>query len=206
MAFCKFCGREIPDGSSCDCPDSQMAASPDTPAAKDSKTKNVVMAAVVVVVVVLVILLIKLLFGGGYKAPVKDFEKALNKCDGELLAEAMLTDDMMDEFGKDELEELDDMLEMLVEFAEDEYGDNVKFSIDIDDKEKLTDKEIKSVEEDYESELDDYKVEITKGYKLEIELTVKGKDKKDSDDAEITVVKIKGEGWKLSPDALYSIY
>lgn len=235
MAFCKFCGKEIPDGSVCDCPEAQAAAAastssdassvetssaaetsspePSSPYPTEeasvkpsgSKTGAAVLIAGLVIVLLIIIGIISAIAGGGYKKPVKNFAKALNKGDGKLLAETMLTDEILDEVDDDDFDDLSDTLESIIDFAEDEYGKNIKFSISIEDKEKLSKSEIKDIEEEYEDNFD-AKVEITKGYELDTELTIKGKDGKDEDDLTITVVKIKGEGWKLSPDSMFGIY
>ena len=211
MAFCKFCGKEIPEGSVCDCPGAQAENTPaenspaeGAPAAKPSNTANIIIIAGLVIVLLVILGIVSAIAGGGYKKPVKNFEKALNKCDGELIAEAMLTDDMIDELD-DDIDELDDMLEMLVEFAEDEYGKNVKFSIDINDKEKLDKDELEDIADEYEDQFDE-KVKISKGYELDVTIKVKGKDGKDEEDSSLYVIKIKGEGWKLAADSIESLF
>ena len=215
MAFCKFCGNEIPEGSQCSCAESQAAATaqesaapsaPEAAAEKNSNKAAIVLVAGLIVILVIIVALVSSIAGGGYKKPVSDFEKALNKTDGELLAECMYGDDMIDELDKDDFDKLSKSLEWLVELCEEEYGKNVKFTIKIDDKEKISKSELKDLEEIY---LDSYDldVEISKGYELEGTLKVKGKDDKDEEDIELTVVKIKGEGWKISPEsAMGSIF
>ncbi len=215
MAFCKFCGNEIPEGSQCSCAESQAAATaqesaapaaPEAAAEKNSNKAAIVLVAGLIIILVIIVSLVSSIAGGGYKKPVSDFEKALNKTDGELLAECMYGDDMIDELDKDDFDKLSKSLEWLVELCEEEYGKNVKFTIKIDDKEKISKSELKDLEEIY---LDSYDldVEISKGYELEGTLKVKGKDDKDEEDIELTVVKIKGEGWKISPEsAMGSIF
>lgn len=212
MAFCKFCGNEIPEGSQCSCAESQAAAAAQESAAPAATAENnsnkaaIVLVAGLIIILIIIVSLVSSIAGGGYKKPVSDFEKALNKTDGKLLAECMYGDDKLDELDKDDFDTLSKSLEWLVELCEEEYGKNVKFTIKIEDKEKISKSELKDLEEIY---LDSYDldVKISKGYELEGTLKVKGKDDKDEEDIELTVVKIKGEGWKISPEsAMGSIF
>ena len=99
---------------------------------------------------------------------------------------------------------MDNLLGYITESAKEQYGDNAKFSIKIKDKEKIDKDDLKELETLYSSAYDS-DIEISKGYELEVELTVKGKEGKNSDETELDVIKIKGEGWKLSPDSMDAI-
>ena len=77
----------------------------------------------------------------------------------------------------------------------------MKFSFE--DKKELSDKKLESYEDNY----DDYydaDVEISKGYEVDVTLKIKGKDDDDETDMTFTVLKIKGEGWKLYPGSFIS--
>lgn len=207
MAFCKFCGKEIPEGNKCDCAESQSAAVAPAPGAgsavseanaqQPSNKAAIVLAAALVIILVIIIALVSSIAGGGYKEPVNQFEKALNKSDGERLAECMFTDDVLEELDDDDYDDLSKTLEWMIELAEEEYGKNVKFSIKIEDKEKIDKKDLEDYEESYNEQYDS-DMKFSKGYELEGTIKVKGKDGKDEEDIELTVFKIKGEGWKLS--------
>lgn len=217
MAFCVFCGKELTDGENCPC--RQTEAQPQAvnaggeAAAKKSADKSVkiILIAVAAFVVVLIIAVIALFGGSSYKDPVKDLEKAFNKSNGKVLVQSVYTKKMIKKYEKnyDDIEELyeiyDELLEELDEDMEDEYGKNVKYTIKIEDKYKLYSDEIEDIEDYYDRYLDT-KVKITEGYELECTMKIKGKDDKDEEDFEITVVKIKGEGWKLSYNTLNYIY
>ncbi len=211
MNYCKYCGNPIPDGSVCNC---QAAAAGNdgnaAPANANHSKKNLIIGGgVFLIALIIVIAFISSLFGGGYKSAIKDMEKALNKCDGELMAEVMLPDKVSDKLDKDDIKDLEDSLEFLIGLSEITYGEDIKFKLDIKDKEKLSDSDIKSLSkelnsmaEDYGSKKKDYK--ITKAYELDVEMTVSGDDKKDSENIDIVVIKIKGDGWKISVDSLES--
>lgn len=214
MAFCKFCGKEIPDGSVCDCPEAQKASASgavpeETSATKNSKT-NLVLAAGIIIVLLIILGIISAIAGSGYKKPIKDMVKGLNKADGQLIMEALYTDDMLDDMADDEdvkikelYDEMDDELEDALDDLEDEYGKNIKVSVKFEDKKELSDKKL----EDYEDRYDDYydaDVKITKGYEVETTLKIKGKDDDDENEMTFIVLKIKGEGWKLYPGSFIS--
>lgn len=207
MAFCKFCGKEIPEGSACDCAGAQAAPAAaeelNQPASNNQTKGLIVIAGAAVLLIVILVMLISSL-SGGYKKPVKDFVKAINKGDGEKFMETMLTDDMIDELGDDGLELMDNLIGYITEAAKDQYGDNAKFSIKIKDKEKIDKDDLKDLESVYSSTYD-ADIEISKGYELEVEVSVKGKEGKNSNETELDVIKIKGEGWKLSPDSMNAI-
>ncbi len=78
------------------------------------------------------------------------------------------------------------------EYYEKEFGDNVKFSYKITDKKKLSDKKLKELRSDY-SDYDMAKKDITKAYKLDLEVTIKGSDDKETYDGEAVVFKYKGK-------------
>lgn len=222
MAFCKFCGKEIPEGAQCDCAESQAAANqaekapestpvpaadtaPETVAEKPSGKAAIVLIAALVIVLVIIISLISSIAGGGYKKPVNNFVKALNKSDGKLMVECLCTDDILDDYDKDDFEDMDKILDWLVEMCEEKVGKNVKFSIDIEDKEKLKKSELKELEEDYEDEYD-AEIDVTKAYELDCVLKIKGKKDKVEEDITVTVMKVKGEGWLLSTSAMDSFF
>lgn len=195
MPFCANCGRPLQEGEVCDCNNTGNSA-------KKGKNKfilPVVAAAVVVVAVVGVSSL-----GGGYKKPVEDYIKALNKCDISKMLSASVPDSKMKELKKEVkdsvidwdalIDKMDDALEEAVEELEDDYGKNVKFSVKITDKEKVKGDDLDELEEEYE---DTFDVEIKKAYKVNAEITIKGKDDKDTKDTSLYVVKVKGDDWKI---------
>ena len=209
MAFCKYCGKQIADGEACDCQQAmeQAQGGEKTKSSTDMGAKIVIGAAAVVVILIIV-LLASLLGGGGYKKPVENIAKAFNKADGKALINAMFTDDLMEEFedmlgdDKDDLyDQFDELLEEVMDEAEDEFGKNVKFSIKVTDKDKLDKDELEEIEDYYKDYLDT-KVKISAGYELECEMSIKGKDDEEENDMDITVVKIKGEGWKVAMNGM----
>lgn len=192
MPFCADCGRPLQEGEVCDCKNT----------GKKGKNKFILPVAAAAVVVVAVVGVSSL--GGGYKKPVEDYIKALNKCDTAKMLSVIVPESKMKELKKEMkdsvidwdalLDKMDDALEEVVEELEDDYGKNIKFSVKITDKEKIKDDDFDELEEEYE---DTFDVEIKKACKVNAEITIKGKDDKDTKETSLYVVKVKGDDWKI---------
>lgn len=195
MKYCKFCGAELPENGVCSCEESKNAdvnTAGEATAVKASgdKKNTIILGAAVLVVLIIVISLIGSMFSGGYKAPVDDFFKGLQKCNVKTIAKALPEDDAED--FTDELSNKD--LKKIIKLLEEYYGDNLKISYKITDKEELKKTEINDLE-------DSTDLKISKAYDLELDVKFKGKDDSDEDSITLTVAKIKGEGWKIVGDA-----
>lgn len=186
MKYCKHCGAEIPDGGICTCAEAQNEAV----SSKASSGKSVIIYGVVIVsVIIIAIGLFSSFLGGGYKKPVDLFFKGFNKCDSSMIAKS-LPENSADEFEK---QMSDEDLETIINILEAGYGESLKISYDIEDKESLDKKKIKSLETST-------KLDIKKAYNLTIEIKFKGKKNDKETTTNLTVAKIKGEGWKLLGD------
>lgn len=223
MAFCSNCGKIIPDGTVCDCQnggnsippqfdnnnfsDSSLMGDPSTIQPKKKKPVALIaMCVAVVVVIAIVVVLVKSIFGGNYKQPINDLISGINKCNSKKVISAMIPDDFMDEL-KDELddedmdwddfiEEIDDELEEEMDDIKDEYGSNAKFSVKFLDKKSATKSKLEDIQDDYDDAFD---CEVTKAYKVKLEIRVKGKEDDDKTKGWLYVVKVKGNGWKIYP-------
>lgn len=186
MKYCKYCGAEIPDGGICTCAEAQNEAV----SSKASSGKSVIIYGVVIVsVIIIAIGLFSSFLGGGYKKPVDLFFKGFNKCDSSMIAKS-LPESSADEFEK---QMSDEDLDTIINILEAGYGESLKISYDIEDKESLDKKKIKSLETST-------KLDIKKAYNLTIEIKFKGKKNDKETTTNLTVAKIKGEGWKLLGD------
>lgn len=226
MTFCKYCGKEIPEGATCSCaeaqaeannnqqalnnddapvnpmPTSDMYTDENTADPKQAARTNLILAGGAAVILLVLILIISLIAGGGYKKPINNFVKGINKADSERIVKSMFTEDMLEDSDvdfDDIYDEMDDALDDSLDELEDEFGDDIKVKFSIDKKKEIKDKKLK----DYEDFYDDYfdaNVDIKKGYKITGTLSIEGdEDDDETDDVEIIVLKIKGEGWKLYP-------
>lgn len=213
MAFCQFCGKEVAEGEACGCEKereimSGEAAAENSVNAEEKKPANskiVIIAAAIAaaaIFITLVVLLIVSIGSGGYKKPVEQFVKSINKGNGEILVEATCTEKMLRHFDKEEdmeyedvCDEFEDMIDDVVDEWEDDYGDDIKLSVKIEDKYELDEDEIEEIEDEYKKM--GYRTKIDKAYELECTFTIKGEDDDDEDDADLIVIKVEGEGWKL---------
>ena len=97
MAFCKYCGKELPESGICDCAEAQQAATTtetadanqtsDTEQAstevavaenKNSNKSLIIIAVAVIVGLILLSSILSSLFGG-YKKPVENYFSGLQK-------------------------------------------------------------------------------------------------------------------------------
>ena len=221
MPFCQFCGKQYPEGSSCDCAESQgnnggsfnpyansgsLDSENKSGAVKgglNNKNQVVGLAMIGAVILVVLILLFSLMSGGGYKKPVKNFVKGINNADTKKIIASMLPDSYVkelkekyDDDWKDVIDEADDGIEDAMESLEDDYGKNVKVSVDFVSKKKADKDDLEELQELYD---DTFDADVKKAYKVKVKLTIKGKEDEDSEKANLYVVKVKGDGWKLAP-------
>lgn len=150
------------------------AAVPPTPAASNPVAKRNAIIGIVAAAVVLIlfITIISSILGNSYKKPVDSFFNGIEDADGKTFAEAF-PDVMADEL--DDYADLDDILEYLQEDLEDEYGRNVKISFKVVEKEALDKDDIEDIEDEFKSNYSK-RVDIDKAYKLDLDVTFKGKE------------------------------
>ena len=207
---CKNCGANIPEGTkfctSCGATVEaevgfQDAAVVQAPAKKSNKKLIAIVAGVVAVIVALI-----LVFGGGsYKTPINNYFDAIEKADGAKLQKcspfAVKFEKAAGESADDIKDDYQESAEFLHEMYAAQYGDDFKITYKIKDKEALDKDELKELQDEINDEIEEEdidmgKVKITKGYEIEVEVTIKGSDGEDTDDEEFTVVKIDGK-WNL---------
>jgi len=215
--FCTSCGAQVPDGAyacpGCGAIQAQNATpvnptptntyvapaptpaqyNPSAPAQKS--TSGIIGMVAVGIIAIIVIALIASIFGGGYKKPIKNLFEGIEKSDWKKFSSAFPEE----RFKKmEKASDGDDYIEGITEMLEDDYGKNIKISFKIKDKEKLDKDDIEDLEDDYE---DTYEEKI-KIKKLEVESTVKGKDDKDTDTADMVVGKI-GLKWYILEGGMF---
>lgn len=170
-------------------------------ATASAPNKNKIIPIVVAVFAALVFLSIVVsVLGGGYKKPLDNFCKGFNKEDAKYFLKTYPETYIEEYVDEDDLEEsLEDVLEEL----EDKYGKNIKLKYKILDKEKVDKDDLEEMEEYYE-DLTDESVKITRGWELEVDVTVKGKKKDRTKEMDIVVLKIDGK-WAtigLTPESI----
>ncbi len=190
---------------------------PDIPTAEEISNRNkTIGTAGIAAAAVLFFVLIGGLFnlGDSYKDPVKNYFAAMEKGSGKKLQKAYGDkivdglDNLLEEEDvyedEEDIDDIDDVFDYMAEEYHDTlvdaYGKNIKVKYKITDKEKLDKDELKDIEKSLKEMLDE-KCKVKKGYEIEVEATVKGKDDKGTDDQEITVIKLDGD-WIMYDETL----
>ena len=210
-AFCTKCGAKL-DGAA---PAQAAAANGDEKTILDKFKENanmesikelqknpkftmIVGVAVIAVALIIIIAIIASIASSGWKKPIKNFFKGIENTNVETylktMSEAKI--DYLDEMYDDYEESQEEWLEDTMDTLEDDFGKNVKFSYKIVEKEEMKNRDLKDIEETYE-EIYEEKVDVSKGYEVDVEYSIKGKEDKEKDlDATFYVVKVDGE-WVL---------
>ncbi len=166
---------------------------------KNSPQRNtyIGIAAIAVAVIVLIVILVNLL-SGGYKGALKDYFGAIEDKDGKAYAKSVLSGDMIDymeDEGDMDKDDIYDVYEVSAKSAysklKEDFGSGIEISFDVTDKEKLDKDECEDLEDMLNLVYDD--VKVSKGYTVELEITVEGKDDDDEFDAEAGIVKVDGD-------------
>jgi DNA-directed RNA polymerase subunit M/transcription elongation factor TFIIS len=173
-----------------------------TEAVKESKpmdVKKIGIIAGAVALAVLVLTLIINIVSGGWKTPIDNYFKGMQKADAKMYLKAF--PEFLDKDDTIDKEYMKDMLENL----EDEYGKNIKIKYEVTKKEKIKKDDLSKVQEYIEKKYDE-KVKVSAGYEVKVKATIKGKDDEDTDTQKMYVYKIDGK-WKyfsVSPDTAKS--
>jgi uncharacterized membrane protein YvbJ len=235
--FCSNCGSQIPDNAafcqSCgtptaqsEAPQQQPYANPQNPQqsydytnftpqaapqavpqyagvgypAKKKTSKGLIAGIAVAALAIIVIIIVLVSTGGGYKGAVDKYFDSISAGNVKKLISCFPPS------FRDDLEYyMDDDFETYIEVI-----DNVKYKIT--DKESMSKREIRDLKDDY----DDYDLDISEGYTLEVDITVKfdysalddedyfyydDDDDEMEETIELYVIKIKGK-WYLIDDSM----
>lgn len=156
--------------------------------------------------VLVLVLLLALVFGGngGMTKPIDTlidvaFKGKIEKITD--LAPEEYWDYLEEEYDvdiDDILDEAEDSFDDMMDTYEDEYGDNIRVSYKVEDKKKLSDKKLEGIAEALADEYDLDEDDFTEAYELDVEMTIKGSEDDDDQNAEITVIKYKGKWYAIS--------
>lgn len=207
--FCGNCGAASADNAAvcgnCGAPftaDNAAAAAPknDASGANDSKQALIKKIGMIAIPVVAIIVVLAIIFGAivpnvGYKGTINKFLNAIEDEDVEKYMEYVASYKFDNNNDADDAVE-DDLKEWL-EDLEYEYGENIKISIKVVDSDKLTEDRLEDIQDRYDDSEDCDDMEITKGYDVLVDLTVKGKDM-DRETEKMNFIVIKEDGkWKI---------
>lgn len=167
---------------------------------KNNPNRNTILgiAAIAVLVIILIVVVVNL-FTGGYKGALKDYFGSIEDKDGKAYIHSILPEDMIDE-AIDEIKDNDGKKDDFYNLykagvkstynnLKEDFGSGIEIDFDVTDKEKIDKDDLEDLED--KSYYEDLK--ISKGYELELEVTVEGKDDDDTFDAEAVVIKVDGD-------------
>ena len=169
--------------------------------------RGLVLISVLAFGLVLLIVIAANVVGCGYKRPVKNVVKGLNRERAELVVNSFYPRDYVEELRDDAedgdmewsdiTDDMDSLITDVKEVCEDSYfGDDLKISAKIIKKKKATAKDIRTIKKEFEK----YDAVVKKVYRLKVRLTVKGDDEKEQVHFYIYSVKLKGGRWVLYAD------
>lgn len=102
----------------------------------------------------------------------------------------MSLDDLKDQFE----ENWDDMLD----FMEDQYGNNVKVTYKITDEDKISDRKMKKIAEALEDTYDIDTKSVKEGYKVDVEMLIKGSEDDKEEEGTLNIIKISNRWYIIS--------
>lgn len=153
-------------------------------------------------IIALIVVVIILLSGSKYTTALDNYfdVNCYGKADKiELLAPKEYWDYYEEENDKslDDLKEQfeenwDDMQDML----EDRYGKNIKVTYKVVDEDKISDRKMKKIAEALEDTYDIDADSVKEGYKIDVEMTIKGSEDDDEEESTFNIIKI-GSRWYM---------
>lgn len=194
--FCENCGAEMADDEVvckyCAPQEEVKVEEPTNTTAEGAKTadkkpmdvKNIAIIGGIAAAVIIILILLFSLLGGGYEKPIKNYFKGMEKSNAEMYMKAF--PEFMD-YDYD-----DDDMEDMMDYLEDEYGEKIKISYKIKDKEKIKKDDLEDIQK-YIEEIYDEEVKVKAGYEVKVKATIKGKDGDESNTEEMYVYKIDGK-------------
>ena len=129
-----------------------------------------------------------------YEEPVKNLIEGLAEANSEKFLNAFPPFISNNEYMKNTF--TNEYLQGVLEKAQEDYGANITMSFKVTNKEEISEENIKNKEEDIKSYYNE-EVTITKGYKLNTEITTKGDNEEDTDIGEFEVYEIEGKWYIL---------
>ena len=101
-------------------------------------------------------------------------------------------------------EEFDEYFEPIDKALGKAYGDNYKVKYKITNKDKASSKALESIQDGLKDNYDIPKKNVKSAKELEIELTIKGKEDKDTEEIEVFAVKLNGDWYYVSESGRFA--
>ena len=176
---------------------------------KNKDKKAIGITAGIVVVLILIVVLVICLGGGGPEKALDNYISVLyngkvNKL--EKLAPAEYWEYLEDESDvsmKDVEEQMEELNKTLIRGLEDEYGDNIKVSYKILEKDDASSSDLDEMKDYIKSNYDIPKKSVTDAVELEVELTVRGDDDEETTESTFYAVKVGGDWYICSANGAF---
>lgn len=207
MDFCTNCGKELNGATFCTNCGARVESAPAASTTgsnalleKFNENKNLIIAGAAALLVIIITIIAIASCSGGYKGKLKAFMNAYKKGDEKKIV-ALMPEKLVKKMGgKSDLEDrLEENLEYQFGKLDDVDGDIKKMSYKISDVEKLDKDDIK----DLKKEIRNYwgaSLDIKQAVKVEIEMTIPIDGDKETEDFEVTLVKIGSKWYYLRSD------
>ena len=211
--FCKKCGGKLNEGQPKETTAENgggFVSNNPNPPKKSFKIRPSIIA--IAAAVLVVIIAATQLFGGrSYKKTIDLFITSVMDGDGAGLVKTLpdeLVEYGMEQDGLTSRKELEQEMEVLLgdpgTSLNSMYGDDWSYEYEIVDTEDYTSDELKSLKEEYQTEIKDIKIKDAK--KVTVKLTLKVKDEDDqSTDVDLSVIKI-GKTWYIDLTSAGSLF
>ena len=176
---------------------------------KNKDKKAIGITAGIVVVLILIVVLVICLGGGGPEKALDNYISVLyngkvNKL--EKLAPAEYWEYLEDESDvsmKDVEEQMEELNKTLIRGLEDEYGDNIKVSYKILEKDDASSSDLDEMKDYIKSNYDIPKKSVRDAVELEVELTVRGDDDEETTESTFYAVKVGGDWYICSANGAF---
>lgn len=127
-----------------------------------------------------------------FEEPIKNYVEGLQTSNLDTLVKAFpsfISDELKEQMDEEDLKEM-------IDEAKEEYGENLKLSYEINDKQEIAEEDLKEKQEDIKT-LFDTDITITKGYTVETKLTTKGDKEEHTETSTFEVYEIDGSWYML---------
>lgn len=207
-AFCGRCGTQAESCTSCSCCDAcQTSPAPadtngfagkinqfiDQLKKKDKKALGIL--AGIAAALILIFVLVLCLSGGGPENALDTYFDVMYR--GKISKVEKIAPEKYWKSLDEDMDEIEDnmktLYKMRIRGLEDEYGDNIKISYKITDKDEVTKNTLNEMKDNIKSKYDIPKKTVTDACELEIELTIKGDEDKETREGSFFVVKVDGD-------------
>lgn len=207
-AFCGSCGTQAESCDSC-CAACQTTTAPapdntnglagkinqfiDKLKKKDKKALGIL--AGIAAALILILVLVLCLSGGGPEKALDTYLDVIYR--GKISKVEKIAPEKYWESLDEDMDDVEDNMKTVYKLAiralEDEYGDNIKISYKITDKDEVTKSALNEMKDNIKSKYDIPKKNVTDACELEVDLTIKGDEDKETKEVSFFAVKVDGD-------------